>query len=285
MNRQTPFLRDFELLVAEGKKAIKIIPPFKIAFSFSKDLTRDRPNIGQISLFNLSPSRRHSLADFQYRKQHIVAQLAVGYLTTGLKLLFSGSVTKVTLSKQGTEIVTTLEIADGGFAFRTATISKAVTSKSEAVNAAVSTMPGVKKGKVTVQSPLSRPKIMTGFSFDELRKLKDEKEQLYIDNGQLHILRRNEVQNGKAELISVSTGLMETPTLDDKNVLTFKSVLNPNVSIGYQVAIDSKISPHLNGVYRICAIDYAGESDTGEWAMTCQCQQEKNYVVVKESKV
>ncbi|MFS1538057.1 MAG: baseplate hub protein [Candidatus Phlomobacter fragariae] len=284
MKSQTPFFRDYEILVSEGDNAVKIVPPFKMAFSFSKDLTNDRPNIGQISLFNLSPSRRQSLAAFQYRKQHISGQLAVGYLTTGLKLIFSGSVTKVTLSKQGTETITTLEIADGGFSYRTATISKAVKSKDEAFDEAVKTMDGVKKGKLTPQQPLGRPKIMTGYSFDELRKLKNEEEQIYIDNGQLHILKRNEVQNGKTELISASTGLMETPTRDDKNVLTFKSVLNPNVSIGYQVAIESAVAVHLNGVYRIFAIDYAGEIDTGEWLMTCKCRQEKNYAVVKENK-
>ncbi|HGJ5876601.1 MAG TPA: baseplate hub protein [Arsenophonus sp.] len=245
-------------------KPSKIVPPFKMAFSFLKDLTNERPNIGQISLFNLSLSRRQLLIQFPYRKQHISVQLAVGYLTTGLKLLFCGSVTKVTLSKQGTEIITTLEIADGGFAYRTATISKTVESKADAFNEAVKTMDGVKKGKLTTQQPLSRPKIMTGYSFDELCKLKHEDEQLYIDNRQLHVMKRNEIQNGKTELISASTGLMETPILDDKNVLTFKSVLNPNVSIGYQVVIESAVVPHINRVYRVFAIDYAGESDTGE---------------------
>lgn len=281
MNTVTPFFRDYELLVADGDKAVKIIPPFKIAFSFTKDITADSPAVGQVQLYNLSPSRRQDLAQYQYRDRHIQVQLSVGYLTTGLKLLFSGSLSRVTLAKQGTEIITALEVADGGYAFRTATISRAVTSKEDAFTAAAGTMQGVRKGTQTKQRPLGRPKIMTGFSFDELRKLRHEDEQVYIDNGQLHIVKRNEVHNGTAELISADTGLMETPVIDDKDILTFKCVLNPNISVGYQIALESAVSPGLNGVYRVEGITYSGESDTGDWSMTCKCKRDAGFIVVK----
>lgn len=286
INRQStsfPFIRAYELLIMldqQANKALKIIQPLKIDFTFSK-ADDGKISIGKVAIYNLNASHRVLLADCAYNRKNVLVKFSAGYVQTGLKQIFCGSVTNCEVVKNGADIITGLEIADGGFDFQTATISATVTSRDQAINELTKSMPHTEQGVITRLKKLARPKVLIGFSFDKLKELMGDEERYFIENQKLYVLKKDEVINTKAEVIKAATGLLTTPAIDDKESVSFECILNPRLSIGTYIVLESAIAPHLNGSYKITRIDMEGSSDDSEWKMKITCVQGNFKVVSK----
>lgn len=261
------FSRNYELIIQPPTGGQVLIPhPYRIAFQADKS-TRGQLNKIQIKLYNI-PERYHLaiVKDAEDRKR-IPLQLRVGY-QDNMELLFKGTIHRCSNARQGADIITTIEGLDGGDDFINAFTSRTVEGGKRAIDAALSDMPNTATGKITERPTLTRPKVLVGNSAKLIQDMVNPGETWYIDDEQLFIIKDDEVVGRFISVVNASTGLISTPERENKEV-TFKTLMNPAVKIGRRVKLESQTAPHLDGVYRIDTISYAGDNFGDDWSQTC----------------
>lgn len=260
------FIRDYEFRAQILGGEVVVRPPLRINFQADKSI-RGGLNKIQIQLYNLEERKRLSLVKDAEQQIRIPIQLSVGYQGS-LELVFRGTVYRGSNERQGADIITNLESLDGGFDFLNSFTSRTVEGGRRAVDAALSDMPNTTIGKITERPVLTRPKVLVGNSAKLIEDMIGPDETWYIDNEQLYIIKDNEITSRFIPLVSAQTGLISTPTRDNKEV-TFETLMNPSVKIGQLAQLQSKIAPHLNGRYRIETISYQGDNFGDTWSQAC----------------
>lgn len=267
MTEQRRFNRDYELIIAPRDREIVIRPPIRISFTADKSI-RGQLNKLRLQIYNLEERKRLALVkDAEDQGQRIPLRLSVGYQGR-LEMVFKGTVHIGLNERQGADIVTFIECMDGWIDYKTAFTSRTVKGGQVAVDAALSDMPGTDKGKITQRPTLTRPKVLVGNSAKLIEDMTGPGENWFIDDEQLYILKDNEVISRFVPEVSAATGLISTPTRENKEV-TFQTLMNPSVRIGRRVSLRSQTAPHLDGVYRMETISYSGDNFGEDWAQTC----------------
>jgi len=261
------FSRNYELTIQPptGGK-VTINHPFRIAFQADKS-TRGQLNKIQVKLYNIPERYRLAIVKDAEERKRIPFTLSVGYQET-LELLFKGTIHKCGNARQGADIITTIEGLDGGEDFLNSYTSRTVEGGKRAIDAALSDMTNTATGKITERPVLTRPKVLVGNSVKLIENMVNSGETWYIDNEQLFIIKDSEVVGRFVPVVNASTGLISTPERENKEV-TFKTLMNPAVKIGRRVKLGSQTAPHLDGVYRIDTISYAGDNFGDDWSQTC----------------
>lgn len=284
------FLRDYELVIGIGAQAVTIKPPFRIAFSADKS---DKADLNKMTLkvYGLNEDKRRKLVRDSDDKgedgktpatsnnQYFPLDLKIGYQDR-IETIFRGSVDQAFSIREGAQFVTTLICMDGGHDFLRGFVSTSVTSKAAAIDAALSTMPNTKKGKIGAQGDITRPKVLVGNSMAVVSDMLDADQRWFIDDERLNILGGKEVVSSYVPVVSAETGLINTPEADKKEV-TFTTFLNPSIKVGGLVRLISVTAPHLNGIYKVSLISYSGDFDGTDWNQKITAQIAENYVVPK----
>ena len=272
------FNRDYELVVGEGTQAVIIKPPLNIVFDVYKSVAGGL-NKANITISNLKESNRLRIVKDTEEQKRIIVILKVGYQDS-LQTIFQGTVETGKNRREGVNFLSELECLDGGFDFKYSFTSKTVKGKDLAVNELLKDLPNTQKGKVTDLEILAHPKVLLGNTYKILEDMiQGETEDLYIDNEQINIIKKDEVTSGNTPLVSATSGLINTPTRENKEV-TFDTMMNPTIKIGQRVALESITAPHLNGVYKVDTINYKGEFDGGSWTQTVTGRALSNFKVV-----
>ena len=268
--------RDYELTIqTELERAIVIRPPFNIVFTADKSVDKSL-NKMNIKVYGLSESNQKSIVKNAESQKNYEVALKVGYNGT-TETIFRGYVNIGERSREGANLPVTLECVDGGYDAKFSFTSKTVKGKS-AIDAILEDMPNTRRGKITGLQPLIRPRVLVGNSWDLVRRNLNG-EQYFIDNGQLNIIKDNEVVSDFVPVVQASTGLMSTPTREESKV-TFQTMLNPALKVGGLCQINSVTAPDLNGIYKINIIGYDGEYDGSVWQQTVTCVLAKDYVAI-----
>lgn len=268
--------RDYELTIqTELERAIVVRPPFNIAFSADKSTDKSL-NKMNIKVFGLNEANQLAIVKNAQEKKNFEVALKVGY-KDGIETIFRGYVNIGERSRQGADLPLVLECIDGGYDARFSFTSKTVKGKS-AIDSILEDMPNTKRGKITEQKKLIRPRVLVGNSWKLIREQLND-EQYFIDNGQLNILNGNEVVSSFIPVVQASTGLISTPTREESTV-TFQTMMNPSLKIGGLCSINSVYAPALNGIYKINTIGYDGEYEGASWMQTVTCDLTKDYVVL-----
>jgi hypothetical protein len=275
--RLSRFERDYELTVTVDGRSFVVTPPMRIAFDADKSI-RGGLNKLTCKVYNLQESKRLALVKDAEQQRNIQFSLKVGY-EGDLRLIFSGSVFTGENSRDGADIVTTLDSIDGGFDFLNSFTSRTVRRGELTVDEVLKDTPNTRKGKVTAQRPTVRPKVLVGNSYRLLDSVVGEDETLYIDNGQVFILKDTEVVSRFIPEVSAETGLISTPSRK-ANVVTFETLMNPTVIIGGLCKLTSVTAPHLNAVYRVETINFSGDNYGQDWKQTCTCLLAPSYEVL-----
>lgn len=284
------FLRDYELVIGIGAQAVTIKPPFRIAFSADKS---DKADLNKMTLkvYGLNEDKRRKLVRDSDDKgedgktpttsnnQYFPLDLKIGYQDR-IETIFRGSVDQAFSIREGAQFVTNLICMDGGHDFLRGFVSTSVTSKAAAIDAALSTMPNTKKGKIGAQGDITRPKVLVGNSMAVVSDMLDADQRWFIDDERLNILGGKEVVSSYVPVVSAETGLINTPEADKKEV-TFTTFLNPSIKVGGLVRLISVTAPHLNGIYKVSLISYSGDFDGTDWNQKITAQIAENYVVPK----
>ncbi|EAX2465123.1 hypothetical protein ATQ15_26150 [Salmonella enterica] len=310
------FYRDYRLTVGIGNQAVIIEPPITVSFKALE--TVDKKSLGKlsVSINGLKPSTRLQLLKSEDEEKYIPVRLEVGY-DGKLRQVFQGSVKSGAVKREGAIHIVSLECEDGGHDYINAFTSRTVRGKDQVVDSVLQDMPNTKKGSVTKQQALIRPKVLVGSSSKILTDTLAPDESFFIKDERVHILKANEVTSGNIPVVNARSGLLNTPqatkisaqdgggkkakmptnepdtdpagkkdtdssTLakSSKGQIVFDTKLNPMLVIGGLCAVESVTNPALNGVYKIYQIETSGQNNGAAWYQKVVCQPAGNYSVV-----
>ena len=243
-----------------------IKPPMQIVFEVTKSIRGDL-NKMNIQITNLAESKRLSLVKDAEQLKIMPIGLSVGYQDR-IELIFKGNIHTGNNSRQGPDLLTSLECLDGGYDFLHSFTSRTVEGSRRALDAALEDMPNTGTGKITDRPVLTRPKVLVGNSARLIDDMVGPGETWYIDDEQLYVIKDNEVTSGLKPVVSAATGLISTPTRESK-LVTFETLMNPTVKIGGLASLKSATAPYLDGIYRIETISYTGDNYGDAWMQTC----------------
>lgn len=310
------FYRDYRLTVGIGNQAVIIEPPITVSFKALE--TVDKKSLGKlsVSINGLKPSTRLQLLKSEDEEKYIPVRLEVGY-DGKLRQVFQGSVKSGAVKREGAIHIVSLECEDGGHDYINAFTSRTVRGKDQVVDSVLQDMPNTKKGSVTKQQALIRPKVLVGSSSKILTDTLASDESFFIKDERVHIFKANEVTSGNIPVVNARSGLLNTPQAtkisaqDDggkkakmptnepdtdpagkkdtdsstlakssKGQIVFDTKLNPMLVIGGLCAVESVTNPALNGVYKIYQIETSGQNNGAAWYQKVVCQPAGNYSVV-----
>jgi hypothetical protein len=83
-----------------------------------------------------------------------------------------------------------------------------------------------------------------------------------IQDGQVQILGLNKTLEEKAILVSSDTGMIGSPSINEKDQVEFEILLTPGLNPGAKVSIDSR---YVKGGYRIIEANYLGDTHGNDW--------------------
>ncbi|ECK6529503.1 hypothetical protein FR114_05835 [Salmonella enterica] len=311
------FYRDYRLTVGLGNQAVIIEPPITVSFKALE--TVDKKSLGKlsVSINGLKPSTRLQLLKSEDEEKYIPVRLEIGY-DGKLRQVFQGSVKSGAVKREGAIHIVSLECEDGGHDYINSFTSRTVHGKEQVVDSALQDMPNTKKGSVTKQQALIRPKVLVGSSSKILTDTLAPDESFFIKDERVHILKENEVTSGNIPVVNARSGLLNTPQAtkisaqDDggkkgktptnepdtdpagkkdtdsstlakssKGQIVFDTKLNPTLVIGGLCAVESVTNPALNGVYKIYQIETSGQNNGAAWYQKIVCQPAGNYRVVR----
>lgn len=310
------FYRDYRLTVGIGNQAVIIEPPITVSFKALESVSKKSLGKLSVSINGLKPSTRMQLLKSEDEDKYIPVRLEVGY-DGRLRQVFQGSVKSGAVKREGAIHIVSLECEDGGHDYINAFTSRTVRGKDQVVDSVLQDMPNTKKGAVTKQQALIRPKVLVGRSSKIITDMLSPDERFFIKDERVHILKENEVTSGNIPVVNARSGLLNTPQAtkisaqDDggkkakmptnepdtdpagkkdtdsstlakssKGQIVFDTKLNPMLVIGGLCSLESVTNPALNGVYKIYQIETSGQSNGAAWYQKVVCQPAGNYSVV-----
>lgn len=262
--------------VAEDYKSLTAdvteITDLRVQFSVKKSASKE-PNTAEVTITNLSPTRRAAL-----QTKGVKFVLECGYVDTGVKQIFQGDVRHVSHVREGADWRTVLKSGDGERAFQFARLSESLgpkASKSDVIKRlsaklglglgnsakAAAAIPGSFEQGIVLSGPVSREldKVLKGTGYE-----------WSIQDEQLVILSASEVSGQDVPLLTPDSGLIGSPEFGaplekgGKPQLKFKALLNANIKPGAKVQIQCERFPI--GVSVKCAkVEHSGDTAGQDW--------------------
>jgi hypothetical protein len=275
---QYRFERNYRLIVQVSEtKAVVVKPPFRIAFTADKSVDASLNKLN-VKIYGLSPENRTAMMKDAEENKKIGVELLVGY-GDKLERIFKGSVHRGQAQREGPDISTSLECQDGGYDFHHSFTSKTIGASADPVDALLADMPNTKKGKITPNRPVtSRPRVLVGNTYKLIGRTVTT-QKWYIDDETLNIVNGDEVTSDFIPVVEPMTGLINTPTREEKKV-TMQTMFNPALRVAGLCELKSVTAKHLNGIYKIETIGYDGDYSGSNWAQTVTAVEAGNYKVL-----
>ena len=207
-----------------------------------------------LQIANLGPTLRNQLltqlTQFNYDQQRKSVELYAGRQSTGLFLLYQGDITECYPS-QPPDIMLNIKSKACQF-FKYDIIAQAqnlTTPLSNIINNAASGLGLTPRFEAT-----DRPIVNYSYSGSRIKEIDHLNElgpfDVYNDNNLLVCKNRGQPLQNTGHVISASTGMIGQPLQTEWGVRV-TTLLNPNIILGGQIRIDSKINPLMNGDYAI----------------------------------
>lgn len=243
--------------------------PYTVEFDIVRNVTNSTS--ATFRIYNLSQKTRTSLLrDVKAIGgfQQIVFQAGYG-IGTSLPIVFSGYVSQCTSSREGVNVVTTIECY--GFAAQDITLQIDGSAISSNNNIAINTLidnvvtqagsVGLNKGLVG-NFPGTSPTAQTysGNVVDVINQIVGSSPGVcHIDNNFIHVLSNNmHTVNPTFNQITAATGLLSAPERRNYEI-TVHILFEPRVVLNQLFTIDSKVNPYLNNRnYKVARIAHKG---------------------------
>lgn len=247
-----------------------------VAFEIERTL-KPEPNTCSLKLYNLNGDHRSQVESLAT----VPVIVEAGYRDAGTTVLFHGDLRNVQTTREGPDLITSLESGDGEQGRRQSRVNRSFSSNTsveavlrelaramqvgignaiEAIRAvALETGPALFRERV----------VLSGGVAAELEQLLRSCGLEYsIQGGALQVLRRGQPLVGAAVLLSPSTGLIDSPVkeLDDRRrpIVTARCLIVPDLYPGRLVRIESE---RINGQFRVEAASYKGDTAGPDWSI------------------
>lgn len=264
----------------------------RCVFRVTKHLKPD-PNTIDLKIYNLTEDHRKSLENIPERPKdtklaalvsdltaHNVVRLEAGY-EDGMSQLYLGEVRAAHSSQDGPDVITEVASGDGEKDMQVTRISVPLgpkTSRDVALRAIVKAL-GCGEGNMdkAIES-LNVPEgegyaaggVLYGSAADEMEAFcKAAQLDWSIQDGKLLLLDRGAALAGTALSLSSETGLIGSPAVDSKGIVTAKTLMIPDLFPGRAVVFDAK---SLKGGYRVEECTYQGDTHGAEWYIEIKCK-------------
>ena len=255
------------------KVALSILPPVgqpkritELRMKFKGKKTEEsKPNTMEIEVYNLSKDTR---TDLEGKKTSII--LEAGYEET-TEVIFTGNITKVVHQKDGPDIISKIEVADGGNKYRNARISKGIppgAKLTQAIDELIKAMDLTKGPVIGVpKGQYANGVTLQGLAKDRLDEIcKSNGLRWSIQDGSIQIIPEKMTTLDSVIIVAPDTGMIGSPN-KTKNGVEFKTLLLPVLKPGKRVKIESKF---INGIFKVANVAHSGDSRQGDFVTECE---------------
>jgi len=265
--------------VAEDYKSLTAdvteIKDLRVQFSVKKSASKE-PNTAEVTITNLSPTRRAAL-----QTKGVKFVLECGYVDTGVKQIFQGDVRHISHVRESADWRTVLKSGDGERAFQFARISETLGPKStkSAVIKRLAAKLGLglgNSGKAAIPGSFEQGIVLSGPVSRELDKvLKGTGYEWSIQDEQLILLAESEVSGQDVPLLTPDSGLIGSPEFGAPLVkggspqLHFRSLLNANIKPGAKVQVQCERFP-LGVSVKCSKVEHSGDTAGQDWYSTVE---------------
>lgn len=249
---------------------------FDVSFEVVKTL-KPEPNTCDVSVYNLTASHRAQLQELSEVKgrptQGIPCRIEAGY-ASGTSLIWLGDLREVETRYESPDWVTRVSSGDGEKGWKNARdhVSFGPRTPLDTALRAMARALGVGEGnlskfvaKLKQAGVASFPHgtVLSGATSRELRDFaRSAGLEVSIQDGALQFLDRGAVLEGDALYLSPQTGLIGSPSVDNKGVLTCECLMVPDVRPGRLLVMESA---GVKGGYRITRATCRGQTDGEAW--------------------
>jgi hypothetical protein len=268
----------------------------RVVFEVKRTLKAKEPNTCDLKVWGLSDSTLATIAQASTKSTVVAApptgipgvagkpvkvipvQIDAGYVGQ-TSTIFLGEMRSAQSVTDGPEIITELNTGDGDVALGLQRMNAsflAGTTPQQVVQALLA-QAGIGSGNLAAALPIFARAQGTLFvrgvtlKTNPARALADICAsvglEFSIQNGAAQFLSLGQPLAGKALLISPTSGLIGTPTVDTVGICSFVSLILPGLNPGAPVQLDSKF---VQGTFRILSVEYSGDTWGNEWYCKCE---------------
>lgn len=258
------------------------LPGFDVSFEVVKTL-KPQPNTCELSVYNLSDSHRAQLQELSEAKgkptQGVPCRIEAGY-ASGTSLIWLGDLRTVETTYESPDWVTRVSSGDGEKGWKNARDHVSFGPRTPLATSlrAMARALGVNEGNLSkVVSKLRQAgvanyphgTVLSGATSREIRDFaRSAGLEVSIQDGALQFLDRGKVLDGEAVYLSPQTGLVGSPSVDNKGVLTCECLMIADVRPGRLLVMESA---NVKGGYRIEKATCRGDTAGDAWGWTLEC--------------
>lgn len=244
---------------------------------------------------NLSPEHRREIQIA--RRFRTFVEVQAGYVG-GMSLIFRGDLRKAVPAREGTDWIVKVTAGDGEHALRSARVSRSFAPGTtvQAVVQHIAEAMGVGIGNAATAlrgaslgtagllgDALPEGTVLHGSAAAELTRLCESARKTWsIQEGNLQILDLGGAISRTAILLSPDTGMVGTPEIVNRRVITVKALLQPGLVPGQQVVVQSD-ALLSTAPWRITEADYSGDTHGVDWYATLTCHRPRPPLVTGPS--
>ena len=240
----------------------------RVTFRVAKN-NKGEPNQCELDIYNLSPDRRQVVEN-----EGADVVIEAGY-TGQISQIFKGDLSFGENLREGTDWITSLEVADGGKQVRKARVQRqtaagaSITTVMEDLTATLGLDIGNLRDKLGEGSlregldSFSTGRVLSGATWGELKRLtRSLGLEVSIQDGSLQFLRPGEATNEGPAIVDQSTGLVGSPERGDKGIVKCTTLIRPQINPGRRVRLTSAA---LDGDYVCQSITHTGDTHGQNW--------------------
>ena len=251
-------------------------------FQVRRSLKANEPNTCDLRLYNLAPSTLSALAAATQTVPSpanapgspltvVPVKIVAGY-EGGTSTIFLGEMRSAQTITDGADNVTELTTGDGDFATILARSVASFPPGTNAYTVAVKMLADMNlgQGNLSTVAPIMRASnlysggvVLKSSSWDHLRDLCASCGlEVSIQGGVAQFMPLGTPLIGQAYLLSSDTGLIGSPSVDTKNVLTCKTEMLPGIAPGVAIQLSSK---YVKGTFRVTSVTTTGDTAGDDW--------------------
>ena len=254
----------------------------RVSFNVLRTL-RAVPAQAEVTLYNLEPGLRRRLVEAAARKLtpagtqgargRVRVRLLAGYATTGVSQIFAGDMREVRVEDQGPDVAVRISAGDGLGSVSTRGAPRTFAAGTPLIDVLKRALQdsGLEAGNAlaSAQDALRGRTVGSGglaLDGDPVRAIDEVVRAVELEwsiqDGQVQVLAPDRALAGVAVLLSAGTGLVGTPSEDQRRHVRATALMNPEIAPGRLVRIESR---DFSGDYRVQAVRYIGDTHGQPW--------------------
>lgn len=259
------FGRNFRVTIefndATGKPDPTITPivitmPFTMQFTVNRKIYASL-NTCQVDLYDLGPRIRELIFQEPMITRNKTLTLEAGY--DELITIFKGTIRQASSAREGTNIITSIDCVTGQWQVTQSTVYQTLNkgqTLGDVFRFLSGQLPQLSIGAIgKFDDKLLRPVVLNGNVWEIFKRYTGN--NVTIDNNQIFVLKPNEVVPGAISVISLDSGILETPRRSG-GYINLSTLFEPRVQIMQEVQLVSTVQPIYNGTYKIVGIQHSG---------------------------